>query len=96
MYAKEGHRKSVCAKKMFKDVSKHTDRKLLMACTGPQLSSTKQLIFFRALLFLSAFSSLEQTYRIFAPHPIFLPLQEVERSLMLGKLICGLQQGKET
>jgi hypothetical protein len=65
---------------MFKDVSKHTDGKLFMARAGLQLSSIKKLIFFRALLFLSAFSSPEKTSRIFVDHSIFLPLQEVERS----------------
>jgi hypothetical protein len=65
---------------MSKDISKHKDGKLFMAYAGLQLSSIKKLIFFHALLFLSAFSSLEQTSRIFVHHSIFLPLQKVERS----------------
>jgi hypothetical protein len=64
---------------MSKDVSKHNDGKLFVACAGLQLSTIKKLIFFRALQLLSAFSSLEQTSRIFVHHSIFLPLQEVER-----------------
>jgi hypothetical protein len=95
-FAMEGHRNSVCFQKMFKDVSKHTDGKLLMACTGLQLSSIKKLIFFRALFFLSVFRPPEQTSRIFVHHSIFLPLLEVERSWMLDNLICWLQQDKET
>ena len=66
------------------------------AYTGPQHSTTKQLISFHALLFLSALNSAEQTSCIFVPHSIFLPLQKAERLWMLGNLICGLQQGKET